>query len=202
MPRETAAVTLLSGARVETTISGFTKARGGSADDLLIGGIFINRLEGGAGNDRIYGGLGEDLLFGDEGDDTLDGGWGFDFLDGGAGVHDVISYKDDLFGVNANLTSYVANHGLLFVDTVMNVEDVEGSEHNDTLVGDIHANRLMGRGGDDVLNGGGGEDELLGGAGSDTASYADDSTTLRPISPPVWPPTARVIPTPCPGSKT
>jgi Ca2+-binding RTX toxin-like protein len=58
-------------------------------------------------------------------------------------------------------------------DTLSNIENVEGSNFNDTLTGDGGANELRGLAGDDTLEGGPGNDTLDGGAGSDTASYAN-----------------------------
>jgi Ca2+-binding RTX toxin-like protein len=51
------------------------------------------------------------------------------------------------------------------------IENLSGSQGNDSLVGNAGANTLQGWNGNDVLRGGAGADQLDGGAGIDTASY-------------------------------
>jgi Ca2+-binding RTX toxin-like protein len=57
-------------------------------------------------------------------------------------------------------------------DTLTSIENLLGSDFNDTLTGDAGANKLEGGLGNDTLNGGLGNDTLDGGTGTDTASYA------------------------------
>lgn len=64
---------------------------GTSANDILTGSHWGDRLNGGAGSDVIYGRDGDDDLHGDAGDDVLYGHSGQDRLVGGAG-------RDRLFG--------------------------------------------------------------------------------------------------------
>jgi serralysin len=47
-------------------------ARGGSANDRLVGNGLANRLEGGGGNDTLVGGAGDDILDGGAGVDTAE----------------------------------------------------------------------------------------------------------------------------------
>jgi hypothetical protein len=54
-------------------------------------------------------------------------------------------------------------------DTLSGFEDVFGSPHDDTLIGDGGSNRLYGWLGDDVLNGRAGNDRLAGNGGADEA---------------------------------
>ncbi|NOU07056.1 MAG: calcium-binding protein, partial [Hyphomicrobiaceae bacterium] len=70
-------------------------------------------------------------------------------------------------------------------DTLISIENVEGSKLADILIGSGVANvmrggdgvdYLDGGAGDDVLEGGAGSDSLVGGAGSDTASYQLSTT--------------------------
>ncbi len=56
-------------------------------------------------------------------------------------------------------------------DTLSSVENLIGSNFNDSLTGDAGANRLDGGLGDDLLIGGLGADQLIGGGGVDTADY-------------------------------
>ena len=54
------------------------------------------------------------------------------------------------------------------IDTLVSIENLIGSNYNDTLIGDTGANVINGGLGNDTLIGGLGNDTLIGGAGSDT----------------------------------
>jgi trimeric autotransporter adhesin len=56
-------------------------------------------------------------------------------------------------------------------DTLVNIENLYGSRHDDELYGNDQANVLWGMEGNDFINGGGGGDEIDGGEGIDTVSY-------------------------------
>ncbi|MDB5430591.1 MAG: putative calcium-binding protein [Caulobacter sp.] len=90
------------------------------------------------------------------GSTTIDGKQGVDTVDFGAATG----------GVNANLATGVAT-GPGVSDTLVNVENLTGSGHDDTLTGSAANNVLDGGAGDDGLYGGAGRDTLLGGAGAD-----------------------------------
>ncbi|MGF1602402.1 MAG: GDSL-type esterase/lipase family protein [Thermosynechococcaceae cyanobacterium] len=62
-------------------------------------------------------------------------------------------------------------------DTLRNIENVTGSDFNDTLTGNTGANVLVGLGGNDILRGGGGSDTLTGGVGSDIFVLETDAAT-------------------------
>lgn len=61
-------------------------ARGGSANDTLIGNARANRLYGDRGGDVLRGKGGRDQLFGEADNDALNGGRDRDRCDGGAGI--------------------------------------------------------------------------------------------------------------------
>ena len=133
--------------------------------------INIEGLEGSNGNDTLAGGAGDQWFRGRGGNDTIDGGAGNDW----------VSYRPDPAGVTVNLATGIAADGwngpdgslaLGGTDTLISIENVEGSAFADTLIGDAGANELRGREGDDTLTGGGGDDTLNGGAGIDTAVYS------------------------------
>jgi len=146
----------------------------------LIGSIYNDTLAGDSGANILVGGTGNDILRGNEGDDCLFGGSGTDSLDGGAGA-DTASYSGDPDGVDVELgVSAIDGYG--DSDTLVAVENIEGSEYDDVLIGDSGENRLDGRAGadvldgmagNDVLQGGDGDDTLRGGTGTDTVAYAD-----------------------------
>ena len=122
-------------------------------------------IDGGAGNDTIYGGSGNDTLIGGPGADALNGGLG----------NDTASYQTALNGVTAKLTNNglvtEINTGDAAGDTYENIENLQGSDFNDILIGNSYSNILNGGKGDDTLIGMGGGDTLNGGEGNDTASY-------------------------------
>lgn len=148
----------------------------------LIGSLYDDTLTGDDQSNILIGGVGNDQLLGGHGDDTLYGGFGADTLDGGAGA-DTVSYRNDPDGVNVEVGDH-ATDGYGDSDTLIAVENLEGSEYDDVLIGDSADNRIEGRagtdvldgmGGNDTLEGGDGDDTLRGGGGTDTVSYADAS---------------------------
>jgi serralysin len=140
------------------------------------------------GNDNhnlMHGYGGDDRMFGFAGDDLLIGGTGADFMDGGTGIFDTLGYMDSSVGVTVNLALGFGRFGTAEGDTFVNMDDIIGSPHDDTLTGNDGSNRLMGEVGNDVLTGGLGADQLFGGDGGDppptqadgrdTAVYSDSA---------------------------
>ena len=58
------------------------------------------------------------------------------------------------------------------------VENVVGSDGNDTIAGNGEANKLSGRGGNDKIEGGGGDDTITGGGGDNTLSGGTGNDTI------------------------
>ena len=137
------------GAAFTYRISNIEHVRGGDGNDSLTGGAGDDRLEGGDGNDTLNGG---------DGDDEVRGGAGADVLDGGGGIRDRVSYTNSDAAVSVNLATGAVSGGHAEGDTLSNVERVNGSSHDDTLVGDDGFNVFWGGAGADVIDGGGGED--------------------------------------------
>jgi Ca2+-binding RTX toxin-like protein len=144
---------------------------GSGFNDVLVGNAFANTMNGGAGADQLSGGFGNDSLLGGDGADVLNGGSGADTLNGGSGV-DTVSYADAKTGVNVSLQLGYGVGGDATGDRYTSIENVIGSNGNDTLVGDAANNKLDGGKGNDSLNGGAGADTIAGGDGIDTVSYA------------------------------
>jgi len=133
------------------------------------------------GNDGITGDEGDNSLLGRSGNDAIDGGAGSDILNGGEGI-DTAVYQFDPSGVSITLDSDTAINmdGFGDVETLIDIENIIGSEFNDDLNGNDEANSISGRdslddifgnGGDDLLTGGNGSDFLTGGSGSDRFIY-------------------------------
>ena len=142
---------------------------GTAASQTLVGGDFGDTIAGGAGDDKLYGHAGNDSIDGQAGNDILYGGAGDDALTGGSGL-DTASYLDAPSAVTVSLAILIAQNTVgAGNDTLSGIENLTGSNFNDTLTGDANANVLMGGLGDDALDGGG---------GSDTASYASATSAV------------------------
>lgn len=154
----------------DDTISGGSyeqRLYGEAGNDTLDGGNHDDYLYGGADNDTLIGGDGWDELYGDDGDDILEGNRRDDTLDGGLGS-DTTTYHNENSSVTVNLsTGNVSGGG--GSDTLISIENIRGSDHNDILTGD---------GGSNIINGDGGNDTIDGGAGIDTASYAHAASAV------------------------
>ena len=126
-----------------------------------------NTLTGTAIADEMHGLGGNDILSGLAGEDVLEGGDGNDVLDGGTGI-DTASYASATQGVSVSLAvTSPQDTGGAGIDTLVSIENLTGSAHNDILTGNAGANVLSGGTGDDILIGGAGADALHGGAGDD-----------------------------------
>lgn len=125
-------------------------------------------INGDGGGNYLLGTNGDDDIRGYEGDDVLVPGQGDDCVDGGAGG-DTVSYFNANGGVTVDLRLQgdYQDTGSMGRDILIDIENIEGSSYNDTLIGDDHHNILLGGSGDDVLLGGDGADVLEGGAGGD-----------------------------------
>jgi Ca2+-binding RTX toxin-like protein len=135
-------------------------------DNLAIAfGVLIENAIGGSGGDVLIGNSAPNVLDGGEGNDTLSGSAGADTLDGGPG-NDTGSFLDGAGSVTASLATGTTTGGS-GSDTLIAIENLTGSNHDDSLTGDGNANRLNGAQGNDFLNGGAGNDTLDGGAGND-----------------------------------
>jgi uncharacterized delta-60 repeat protein len=168
-------------------ISGYT------GNDTITGGTANDTLQGGAGDDSLVGNSGNDRLMGDDGLDTLMGGAGNDWLIGGPGNDtlngeantDTASYEFAMTGVTVTLSAGGASVNDTFggTDTLISIENIYGSMHNDTLTGDVNANRLDGGvAGDDNLSGGDSNDTLIGGSGLDTLDGGNGTADVADYS--------------------
>ena len=157
--------------------TGIEQFLGSNFVDSLFGSGAADILDGGDGDDFISGRGGDDTLTGGAGNDTLQGDEGQDALIGGPGI-DTASYAGASNFVRIFLHDASLNTGIGIGDTFDSIENLLGSNFNDTLAGDALANVLdggsgigndilQGLGGDDTLIGGDGNDDLDGGAGAD-----------------------------------
>jgi len=152
---------------------------GTAGDDVLVAGTGNNVINAGDGNDVLTAGTGNNELHGGAGNDLLFSGTGNDLLDGGTGI-DTVSYAHATAGVTVDL-SLVApqNTGGAGTDTLTGIENLLGSNFNDSLTGDNNSNVINGGLGDDILNGGGGDDFLIGGLGNNTLTGGAGADTFQ-----------------------
>lgn len=165
---------------------------GGAGNDRLEGKGGADVLDGGDGNDSLYtggifgaaapgslmiGGDGNDSIQSGNSNDTMLGGAGTDaftvekyattrVLDGGDGA-DLLAFSGFTAGVFVDLNKTTQTVAPGVVLTVTSVENVNGTEAGDTLIGDANANVMYGWGGDDALYGGDGNDGINGVDGDD-----------------------------------
>lgn len=125
--------------------------------------------EAGGLNDSLYGGKGNDVLSGGDGADLLHGGKGNDW----------VSYlsSPEFLTIAMDLATG-GTGGQAAGDVFVSIENVQGSNGNDTITGNSGANELRGMYNQDSLTGLGGNDTLIGGQGRDTLSGGRDSDVL------------------------
>lgn len=112
---------------------------------------------------KIIGTNSADMFIGDTNDNVFAGGAGADTINGGDGI-DFISYATSNAAVNVNLALTTAQSGGHAAgDLLFNIENLTGSNYNDTLLGSSIAN---------IIAGGTGKDTITGGAGADVFKYS------------------------------
>lgn len=152
---------------------------GGAGNDTIYAGDGFDAGSGGEGNDVIYGGAGNDILYGEnetetrngltgddtifagDGDDLMRGGYGNDYLDGGSGS-DRVSYYAIAAGVTVDLRiqGTAQNTGAGGFDTLVNIENLAGTEFADVLIGNQNANWIWSHGGADQITTNAGDDTI------------------------------------------
>ena len=135
-------------------------------------------VTGGAGTDQltsiegVTGSDFDDTLIGSDRTDVWEefqGGLGNDTING-AGGNDLVSYRGSVSAVNVDLSTGIATGGA-GTDQLISIEQANGGDFDDTLIGSDGSDRLYGGDGDDTLDGGAGNDTLYGGVGDDTYKY-------------------------------
>jgi Ca2+-binding RTX toxin-like protein len=177
---------------------GFEGFTGGAGNDTIEGGAGFDRIHyqtspaavhvvlGGTGAGTAQDGWGDtdtftsieevrgssfaDTLTGSNssGFESFEGRGGNDTIDGSGGTQDRVSFQSSPAGASVDLAAGTATDGWGGTDSLLNIENVRGSEFNDVLVGNAGTNSLDGRAGNDSLAGGDGQDTVNGGAGNDT----------------------------------
>jgi Ca2+-binding RTX toxin-like protein len=151
--------------------AGDTRMLGQAGNDLLIGGEGRDEIFGEGGDDELFGMGGNDGMVGDGSEDQ-----GSDLIDGGEG-EDLIGFSRG--PVRVDLAAGGPQDTGQGKDRIVSVEDVNGTQEDDVLLGNEAANRIVGFDGDDTIDGRGGKDSLDGQAGDDTLSYADAPAAVQ-----------------------
>ena len=158
-----------------------------SADAVTIDLAFGTASGGDATGDSytnvvgVIGSANDDSLSGTDLSDFFDGGAGADVIDGWIG-QDVVSYVNSASGVSVNLVTGVHTGGDAQGDTLISIESVVGSAHNDFIAGSNLVSTsgglfFFGLAGDDTIQAGTvlGE-ELIGGEGNDLLQLGVNDT--------------------------
>jgi Ca2+-binding RTX toxin-like protein len=141
------------------TASGFTmvarieNVTGGNGNDTMTGGAGANVLNGGAGNDRFIATL-------NDGNDNYGGGTGIDTYD-----------LSRIATAGAIITTTSATGAAFGSDLLSNIENIIGSQANDTITLAAGVNVIDGQAGDDTITAGAANDIVSGGAGNDVFNY-------------------------------
>ncbi|MBV7569892.1 S-layer family protein [Pseudomonas sp. PDM27] len=178
--------------------AGLDRMTGGDGSDLYyvdnIGDVVIetNATASTGGSDTVYSFLsaytlganiekgrilntGVATLTGNSLNNTLYSGVGNNVLNGSTGI-DSASYLYATSAVTVSLAVTTAQATIgSGADTLIAIENLTGSNYNDTLTGNAAANLLTGGAGNDTLAGGAGNDVFNGGTGLDRMTGGDGS---------------------------
>lgn len=149
----TTGITVYDGSDEEDTLQNIENLTGTLRSDTLTGDSLANTLVGLDGNDVLSGLGGGDSLLGGEGDDRLIGGEGADTLTGNEGT-DTADYSLETAGIEVYLdngsASLVDQSGA--TDQLDSIEEITGSQGDDTFGGDANNNYFDGQAGSDTLD--------------------------------------------------
>ncbi|MDP2847477.1 MAG: FecR domain-containing protein, partial [Humidesulfovibrio sp.] len=131
----------------------------------------VDNFWGGAGNDIFYGDVNSAIprsFLGGAGNDALNGTTAWEAAQYGTSTQGVavnLGNTDFSSGIYGNVAASTAKDGFGGTDTLLNIEEVQGSFYADTIIGGD---------GNNWFNGLKGADSLQGGGGFDTVSYDYD----------------------------
>ena len=185
---------LTAGAGIRNTLygdAGDDRLDGGPLGDTLLGAAGKDTLHGAGDRDWLDGGNDDDVLWGDAGNDSLGDNVvvenGSDSFHGGAGT-DQVSYRMHTKAVTADLDGQRDDGQSGERDTIgTDVENLEGTEAADRLIGNAADNDIIGGNGDNVISGGAGndtirtwkgKDKLYGQAGNDRISSSGGADVI------------------------
>jgi len=167
-PAATAGITITFTAEGAGTVTDYEGGTDTFSEIDRVGGTMLADVMTGAAGFQDFRGFG--------GNDTIDGGADTDRIDYSAGRSD---FGGTSGGVTVDLAAGTAIDAYGDTDTLINIENVRGTNDADVITGDTVGQRLEGRGGNDTIDGGAGEDDLRGEDGNDSILGGDDNDQLR-----------------------
>lgn len=138
--------------KITLNANGYSDAMGNKGSGAISGGITINTLKISTGNDNITPTASINT--------TLDGLIGTDTL----------AYSKASQAITVDLSKTSVQDTGFGKHIIKNIENLTGSNYNDTLIGNTV---------DNILNGGTGNDQLTGGAGKDTFKFDTTPSTTN-----------------------
>jgi Ca2+-binding RTX toxin-like protein len=119
-------------------------------------------------NMKVFGGAGDDTYTTGSGNDHFYGSDGNDYYNGLGGTNEV-DYSRYTRDLHIDLSNKgTQDTGAAGIDTLVNIQTLDGGSGFDTLIGDTAANYIIGGAGNDTLIGGAGAaNTLQGGTGND-----------------------------------
>ncbi|MBR1157041.1 calcium-binding protein [Bradyrhizobium sp. JYMT SZCCT0428] len=123
-----------------------------------------------------------DTYLGSTGNETFRALGGNDTINGGAGFNTSDYSHDAAFGganaITANLSTGTVIDGFGATDTLINIQQINGTQLADSITGDGNNNTLVGNAGNDTIDGQGGFDFIIGGAGNDSIMGGNEFDTV------------------------
>ena len=163
--------------------SGWDTVRARGGNDVICGADGSDSLMGGLGDDRVFGGRGavvDDRTGRHLRNDTLRGGPGDDLIVGGrdnrdlpSPLPDMVDFSAAVRGMDVDLDTGVAvgqGRDVLSIQSWF----INGSDHDDRLIGSAFRDYLDGGLGADYLAGRGGPDTIIGDVMSNSGDFSPD----------------------------
>jgi Ca2+-binding RTX toxin-like protein len=130
--------------------------------------------------ENIIGSDFNDTLVGDSQANVIEGGSGNDIIDGGGNTNgfDIASYAHASGDVTVSLAvggPQITGAGR---DTLINIEGLLGSDHNDNLTGNVTDNWIDGGLGNDTIHAGDGKDSIYANRGNDSVYGENNNDTI------------------------
>ena len=163
--------------------SGWDTVRARGGNDVICGADGADSLMGGLGDDRVFGGRGavvDDRTGRHLRNDTLRGGPGDDLIIGGrdnrdlpSPIPDLVDFSAAVRGMDVDLDTGVAvgqGRDVLSIQSWF----INGSDHDDRLIGSGFRDHLDGGLGADYLAGRGGPDTIIGDLMSNSGDFSPD----------------------------
>lgn len=150
---------------------------------VIDGDAVIENCFTGDGDDTLVGNAAENVMHSGRGDDLLFGSPAADAMDGGQGI-DTVEYSSSNEAVVVDLAASAggakSKGGFAEGDALSNIENLVGSNFDDSLAGSDDANNIQGGDGADTIDGRAGDDTIDGGAGSDDLNGGDGDDVIDP----------------------